>query len=124
VKYLQLFESRVGLDYHKNSKDKDYILRDFMNKIYKQGKINGRYILTSYRDEFIDFVKSIKKYNKGEITKKELRKKYISFLKLMGITVPFLVSVSLTLTIVMSFKKWGLEKYLPDSFKKDIEEIQ
>jgi len=122
MKYLQYFESRtrLGFNYHSN---KDKILQDFINKIYKKGKINSRYILTSYRDEFVDFLKSIKKYNKGELTKKELRIKYISFLKLLGITIPFMVSISLTLTIVLSFKKWGLERYLPDSFKKDIEEI-
>lgn len=120
MKYLQYFESLKFNSF----KDRNYLLRDFINKIYKKGKINGKYILTSYRDEFTDFVSSIKKYNKGEITKQELKRKYVSFLKLMGITVPFLLSISLTLTIVLSFKKWGLERYLPDSFKRDIEETE
>ena len=93
-----------------------------MNKVYNKGKINSKYILTSYRNEFVDFVQTIKKYNKGEITKKELSIKFISFLKLIGMTVPIITNTTLTIFIILSFKKWGLDRYLPDSFKKEIEE--
>jgi hypothetical protein len=120
VKYLKYFESRIDLNYHSN-KERD-VLKNLMTKAYKQSKVNGKYILTAYRNEFIDFVKSIRRYNKGELTKKELKGKYISFLKLMGITIPLMVSMSLTLAIILSFKKWGLENYLPDAFKKEIEQ--
>ena len=114
IEYMK-FESLMDKDYHTQDKR---VLNDFISKIYKFSEVNGRYILEGQRDELKDFVGSIRKYNKGEITKKQLTKKFVSFLKLLGITVPTIVHSVITIAIILSFKKWGLERYLPDAFQK------
>lgn len=111
-----LFESLMDKDYHISDKK---TVNKFMQKIIKAGKVNGRYILLGYRNELKDFALSFKKYKKGEISKKELGKRWISFLKLLGITAPTIIHSVLTITIILAFKKWGLERYLPDAFQDD-----
>jgi len=112
IKKFKLFESRIDNEYHRIPKS-----NVFVNRIINSGKINGRYILNGYKNEFNDFILSIKKYNNGEITKYELKRKFISFLKLIGMSIPFITSTTLGITIILLFKKWGLERYLPDAFQ-------
>lgn len=116
MKYLKYFESRMDINYHNVDKSS---INDFVDKILKVGKVNGKYILNGYKDELKDFVVAMNKWRRGDITKKELGRRWISFLKLLGISAPTIIHSFLTLSIILSFKKWGLERYLPDAFKDD-----
>lgn len=77
TKYVKKYESRFSSDVHYYKSDKSNFFR-LVKKLYKMSKVNGKYILNGYKTEFMDFVGSINKYSKGEITKKELTRRFVS----------------------------------------------
>jgi len=96
-----------------------HLMQQYLEVFFQRSKISGQYILKAYKNEFNDFIDSIKDYNNKKISLLELKIHFFSFLKLIGISVPIITNTFLGLSIIIALKHWKLDKYLPNSFKDD-----